>query len=152
MQKRIVLLQNILFLCKEIAKCVEKSKIVCYNDVGTQSHIFPPWGNTFLVKGVFSFSAYHGGDCVPTMREYTFSVRSLLWGDALFCSQNRRCKFREDYSFCYKKTKKEAVCNEEGVNNSGHCHRCYYGIYPFARSYNLDSLNQGGKKNEGKIY
>ena len=66
----------------------------------------PLWENT-LVKGVFSISSYHnGGDCVATMRDYTFSVRSLVVGAHFFiakCNHNTPCKFREIYKNCYEK-------------------------------------------------
>ena len=54
--------------------------------VATQSNRFLPlWENT-LAKGVFSiYSCHNGGDCVATMRDYTFSVRSLVVGAHFFC-------------------------------------------------------------------
>ena len=58
---------------------LDLTKII--NTVATQSHkLLPLWENT-LVKGVFSIcSCHNGGDCVATMRDYTFSVRSLAGG------------------------------------------------------------------------
>lgn len=49
--------------------------------VATQSNRFLPlWENT-LEKGVFSiYSCHNGRDCVATMRDYTFLVRSLVGG------------------------------------------------------------------------
>ena len=56
--------------------------------VATQSNRFLPlWENT-LEKGVFSIYSYHnGGDCVATMRDYTFSVRSLVVGAHFFVAK-----------------------------------------------------------------
>ena len=56
--------------------------------VATQSNRFLPlWENT-LEKGVFSIYSYHnGGGCVATMRDYTFSVRSLIVGAHFFVAK-----------------------------------------------------------------
>ena len=47
-------------------------------------YLLPLWENT-LVKGVFSvYSRHRGRDCVAAMRDYTFSVRSLVVGAHFF--------------------------------------------------------------------
>lgn len=80
--------------------------------IATQSNRFLPlWENT-LAKGVFSIYSYHnGGDCVATMRDYTFSVRSLVVGAHFFVmicnlTHNTLCKFREIYKGLYEQTDK----------------------------------------------
>ena len=69
-------------------KILKISPLYVIITVATQSNRFLPlWENT-LAKGVFSIYSYHnGGDCVAAMRDYTFSVRSLVAGGALFCCE-----------------------------------------------------------------
>ena len=97
-------------------------------------------GEILLVKGVFSFSAYHSGDCVPTMREFTFSVRSLRYGERTFlfpiiCVVN----FARFTSDVVTKSK-GGICYEKSLESRYNCRCSYYSLYSFASTNHLGNL------------